>query len=164
LNWVDVAILATLVWFTYAAFHAGMIREVVTIFGAVFAVALAGLFYQELAEDVHVAIDDEETARVVAFGMIFGATVLASQLTALFLKQAASLLLLGLLDSIAGAFIGFIKGCIFVEVGLVVAITFHTLGLQRAVDESALAPLFLDILPVLKYLLPGEFKDAINSF
>jgi len=164
LNWIDVAILATLVWFTYAAFHAGMIREVVTIFGAVFAVALAGLFYQELAEDVKVAIDDEETARVVAFGMIFGATVLASQLMAVFLKQAASLLLLGLLDSLAGAVIGFIKGFVFVEAGLIVAITFHSLGLQRAVDESALAPFFLDILPVLKYILPGEFKDAINSF
>ena len=32
--------------------QAGMIREVVTIAGAIFAVVLAGLFYQELAKDV----------------------------------------------------------------------------------------------------------------
>lgn len=164
MSWIDIAILATLAWFTYAAFHAGMIREVITIIGAVFAVALAGLFYQELAEDVRVAVDDEETARIIAFGMIFGATVLASQLTALFLKQAASLLLLGLFDSIGGAFIGFLKGFVFVEIGLVLAITFPSLGLQGTVDDSALAPVFLDFLPFLKAILPAQFKDAIDAF
>lgn len=164
MSWIDIAILATLAWFTYAAFNAGMIREVITIIGAVFAVALAGLFYQELAEDVRVAVDDEETARIIAFGMIFGATVLASQLIALFLKQAASLLLLGLFDSIGGAFIGFLKGFVFVEIGLVLAVTFPSLGLQGTVDDSALAPVFLDILPFLKVILPAQFKDAIDAF
>jgi membrane protein required for colicin V production len=136
LSWIDIAILATMIWFTYAAFHAGMIREVITIAGAVFAVALAGLFYEELAEDVRVAVDDEETARIIAFAMIFGATILAAQLTALFLKQAASLLLLGLADSIGGAVIGFIKGVIFVEIALILAITFGSLGLEETVDDS----------------------------
>jgi membrane protein required for colicin V production len=164
LSWIDIAILVTMIWFTYAAFHAGMIREVITIVGAVFAVALAGLFYEELAEDVRVAVDNEETARIIAFGMIFGATILASQLTALFLKQAASLLLLGLADSIGGAVIGFIKGFIFVEIGLILMITFESLGLDGAVEKSALAPFFLDFLPILKFILPAEFKEAIDAF
>jgi membrane protein required for colicin V production len=164
LSWIDVAILATMLWFTYAAFHAGMIREVITIVGAVFAVALAGLFYQELAEDVHVAVDNQETARIIAFAMIFGATILAAQLTALFLKQAATLLMLGLADSLGGAVVGFIKGFIFVEMGLILMITFDSLGLNGAVEDSALAPIFLNALPVLKLILPGEFKDAVNAF
>lgn len=164
MSWIDIAILATLIWFTYAAFNAGMIREVVTIVGAIFAVALAGLFYEDLAEDVKVAVDNEETARIIAFAMIFGSTVLASQLTALFLKQAASILLLGLFDSVGGAIIGFIKGFIFVEIALIACVTFESLGLEKTVDDSALAPLFLDILPFLKLILPGEFKDAIDGF
>jgi membrane protein required for colicin V production len=164
LSWIDIAILVTMIWFTYAAFQAGMIREIITIVGAIFAVALAGLFYTELAQDVHVAVDNEETARIIAFCMIFGATILASQLAALFLKQAASLLLLGLADSVGGAVIGFIKGFIFVEIALIMMITFGALGLEDTVEDSALAPFFLDILPVLKLILPGEFKDAINAF
>ena len=164
LNWIDVAILAIFAWFTYSAFHAGLIREVVTIIGAVFAVALAGLFYLEFAEDVGVAIDDDQTARVVAFGVIFGAVILASQLVALFLKQAASLLMLGLFDSIGGAFIGLLKALIFVEIGLIAAITFESLDLRRAVEDSVLAPVFLDALPVLKVILPAEFKRSIDSF
>jgi membrane protein required for colicin V production len=164
LIWIDVAIIGVMAWFTYAAFHSGMIREVITILGAIFAVALAGLFYQELAEDVHVAVDDEESARIIAFAMIFGATVLASQLTALFLKQAASLLMLGLFDSLGGAFIGLLKGFVFVEIALIVGITFPSLGFTGAIENSALAPIFLDFLPFLKWILPAQFKDAIDGF
>ena len=164
MNWVDIAILVSFGFFTYSAFHAGAIREIVTIFGAVMAVALAGLFYENLAEDVHVAIDNVQTAKIVAFGIIFGAVVLASQLLALFLKQAASLLMLGLFDSLGGALIGFVKAFIFVEIALIVAITFQQLGVQRAVDNSAFAPFFLDVLPILKHILPAEFKNAVDSF
>ena len=164
MNWVDALIIVTLLWFTYAAFHAGLIREVITIIGAIAAVALAGLFYEDLAVDIKVAVDDEETARLVAFAVIFGAVVLASQLTALFLKQAASLLLLGLADSVGGAFIGFLKGFVFVEIALIAGITFASLGVQEAIDESSFATFFLDALPVLKTILPGEFKTAIDNF
>jgi membrane protein required for colicin V production len=164
LNWVDIAILGLMAWFTYAAFHAGLIREVVTVIGAVFAVALAGLFYTDLAEDVGVAIDNPQTARIVAFAMIFGATVLASQLIAFFLKQAASLLMLGVLDSMGGAMIGFLKGFVFVEIALIIAITYPELQLQRAVSESAFATFFLDLLPLLKHILPAEFKNAIDAY
>ena len=164
MNWIDAIILASIAWFTFAAFHAGLIREVITIIGAVFAVALAGLFYMELAEDIGVAVDDKQTAEIIAFATIFGAIVLASQLMALFLKQAASLLMLGVFDSMGGAVIGLLKGFVLVEIALIGAITFPSLGLERAVDNSAFAPFFLDALPILKAILPGEFKIAIDSF
>jgi membrane protein required for colicin V production len=164
LNWVDILILAVIIWFAYAAFHAGLIREVVTIIGTIFAVALAGLFYLELSEDIKVVVDDTETAEIIAFAVIFGATLLASQLLALFLKQAASLLLLGLLDSIGGAVIGVAKGIILIEVALMAALTFPSLGFVNAVEESLFAPFFLDLLPFLKYILPGEFDTAVDEF
>ncbi len=164
MNWIDALIIIILVWFSYAAFHAGLIREVVTILGAIFAVALAGLFYTDLAKDVDVAINNTQTSEIVAFGMIFGAVVLASQLIGMFMKQAASMFMLGLFDAMGGAFIGFLKGFIFVEIGLIVAITYPSLGLSDAVHNSAIAPLFLDLLPVLEHILPGKFKIAIQQF
>ena len=164
MNWVDVLILATLGWFVFAGFHAGLIREAVTIIGAVFAVALAGTFYKELATDIEVAISDDQTAEIVAFGVIFGATVLASQLLALFLKQASNLLFLGLFDSMGGAGIGFVKAFVFVEIALIAGITFESLGVAKVINDSILSGFFLNLLPVLKHILPGEFKTAIESF
>jgi len=164
LNWIDAVIIVALLGFTYSAFNAGLIREVITIFGAIFAVALAGLFYTDLARDIDVAVDDFETSKIIAFATIFGATVLASQLLAIFLKEAASLLLLGMADSLGGALIGLVKGLIFVEIGLIVAITFPSLHLEGAVRNALLAPFFLDALPVLTRILPGEFQTAVDAF
>jgi uncharacterized membrane protein required for colicin V production len=164
LNWVDAVILATLAWFTYSAFNAGLIREVITVVGAILAVALGGLFYTDLAKDIDVAIKDPQASRVVAYAIIFGAVLLATQLVAIFLKQAASLLFLGLADSLGGAVIGLAKGFILVEIALIVGITFTNLHLYDDISHSSLAPFFLDILPVLKGILPAEFKNAVDAF
>ncbi len=164
MNWVDIVIVLVFVWFTYAAFNAGLIREVITIVGAVFAVALAGLFYTDLARDIDVAVNDRATSEVIAFVVIFGATVLASQLLALFLKEAASLLMLGMMDSLGGAIIGFLKAFVFVEIALIVAVTFPKLGLDGYVHNSLLSPFFLDFLPVLTRILPGQFKTAVDLY
>ena len=164
MNWVDFLILGSLAWFTYAAFHAGMIREVVTMIGAIFAVALAGLFYRDLAQDVQVAVDDVQTAEIIAFAMIFAAVILASQLIASFMKSAASVLMLGLFDSLGGAFLGLFKGIVFVEIALIFAVTFPSLNLIDDVEGSVIAPFFLDLIPFLKHILPDEFKTAIDQF
>ena len=58
-----------------------------------------------------------------AFIIIFGATVLGAQMIALFLKRAASLLMLGPLDSLGGGVLGFLKGFVIVEALLIAAVT-----------------------------------------
>jgi uncharacterized membrane protein required for colicin V production len=63
LSWIDVAILATMLWFTYAAFHAGMIREVITIVGAIRSRWLA--FHMSWLR-TYTAVDNQETARLIA--------------------------------------------------------------------------------------------------
>jgi uncharacterized membrane protein required for colicin V production len=163
LNWVDALILATFAWFVYSAFNAGLIRELITIVGAVFAVALAGLFYADLARDIDVAVKNEETSQIIAFATIFGAAVFASQLVALFLKQAASLLLLGLFDSLGGAAFGFLKAFVFVEIALIFLVTFPSLGLKDDVESAKLAPIFLDSLPLLLRILPDRFEAAVEA-
>jgi uncharacterized membrane protein required for colicin V production len=118
----------------------------------------------ELAKDVGVGVDNAQTAEIVSFAIIFGAVILATQLVAIFLKQTAQLLMLGIFDSMGGAFIGLLKGFILVEIALIVAITFPNLNLVDDVEGSAFAPFFLDLLPVLKYILPTEFKTALSEF
>ena len=163
MNWVDIAILAALAWFTYSAFHAGFIREVITIFSAIIAVALAGLLYEKLAEDIQVAIDNIQTSEIVAFGIIFGAVILTGQLLAMFLKQAASLLMLGLFDALGGAVIGLLKGFVLVEIALIAGVTFKDLGVRDAIIDSAFADFFLKVLPLLKYILPSQFDTILDE-
>jgi membrane protein required for colicin V production len=164
MNWLDAAIVLVIAWFIFAAFRAGIIREVVSVIAFVVGVLAAGFYYDDLAEDVLLFIDDRTAANVAAFIVLFGAVALAGQLAAILLKRTASLLWLGWLDHLAGAAFGLLKGLILVEVFLILFTTYPYLGLDDAIRGSAIAPLFLDGGPVLLKLLPGEFNSAVEAF
>ena len=164
MNWLDVVIVIVIAWFTFAAFRSGVIREVVTVIAVVVGVLAAGFYYDDLAENVLLFIDDETAANVIAFIVLFGAVALGGQLAAFLLKRMASLFSLGWADHLAGAAFGLLKGLILVEVFLILFTTFPYLGLDGAIRGSAIAPLFLDGGPALLKLLPGEFNSAVEAF
>ncbi len=167
MNWLDAAIILLIIWFTISAFQAGFIRETVTIVGAVLGVVLAGLFYEDLADDVLLFIDNETLARIVAFGILFGTTALAGQMLALVLKPAAKLFQLGVFDQLAGAVFGFAKAMVFVQIFLIVFITYPKWGLDETIDESVfgrVAVRFVDRAPVIVEILPEEFGDQFDAF
>ena len=164
MNWLDIVIVLVIAFFASSAFRAGLIREVVTLVSVAVGVVVAGLFYDDLARDVLVFIDNEKTALIVGFLVLLGAVYLAGQLIAGMLKQAASLLLLGWADHAGGALFGLIKGLIVVEVLLILLVTYPQLGLKGDIDGSALASVFLDTAPLLLLVLPDEFEQAVDTF
>lgn len=164
MNWLDGVIIVVFLWFTAAAFSAGFIRETVTIVSAVLGVVLAGLFYQDLQKDVLLAIDNEETARIVAFGIIFGAVTLAGQIAAMLLKPTVQVLQLGVFDQLAGAAFGFVKAFVIVEGVLLVFLTYDKFDLRETIQESLLGNFMVDKLPVLTRVLPEEFEAAVDDY
>ena len=136
MNWLDAAIVIAIAWFTFAAFRAGIIREVVAVIAFVVGVLAAGFYYHDLARDVLLVINNDTAANVIAFLVLFGAMALAGQLAAILLKQVASLLFLGWLDHVAGAAFGLLKGLILVEVLLILFTTYPYLGLDGAVARD----------------------------
>ena len=164
MNWLDIVIVLVIAFFAISAFRAGLIREVVTLVSVAVGVVVAGLFYDDLARDVLVFINDHDARQVVAFLILLGAVYLAGQLIAGMLKRAASLLLLGMADHAGGALFGLIKGLIVVEVLLILLVTYPQLGLQSDIDGSAIASVFLDAAPLLLLVLPGEFEQAVDAF
>lgn len=167
MNWLDAVIVLVVLWFTFSAFQAGFIRETVTIVAAILGVVLAGLFYEDLADDVLLFIEGERVARIVAFGLIFAATALAGQMLAMVLKPTVNLLQLGLFDQLAGAAFGFVKAMVFIQIFLIVFITFPKWGLREEIEDSTFGSLtaeLVDTLPVLVRMLPDEFETAVDDF
>lgn len=164
MNWLDIVILLVVLAFTLSAYSAGLIREVVTLFAIVLGIVIAGLLYDDLATDVLVFIDDADAALAVSFLILFGAIYLLGQLTAYMLKRAASLLMLGWADRLGGALFGLLKGLIVVEVLLILFAAYPQLSLDDAIDDSRLAPFFLDDVPLVLRVLPGEFDDRVDRF
>lgn len=164
MNWIDIAIVIVIAFFVVSAYSAGLIRELVTLVSVVAGVIVAGLFYDDMARDVLVFIDDEGTARAIGFLILLGAVYLAGQLVAVMLKQVAALLLLGWADRMGGAIFGVLKGLIVVEAILILLVTYPQLGLDDAIDDSTLGSAFLDAASLLLIILPDEFEQAVNAF
>jgi membrane protein required for colicin V production len=164
MNWLDIVIVLVIAFFAISAFRAGLIREVVTLASVAVGVVVAGMFYDDLARDVLVFIDNEKTALIVSFLVLLGAVYLAGQLVAVMLKQAAALLFLGWADHAGGALFGLIKGLIVIQVLLILLVTYPQLGLKSDIDGSALASVFLDTAPLLLLVLPDEFERAVDVF
>jgi membrane protein required for colicin V production len=163
MNWLDIAIVLIVAFFATTAFSAGLIRELVTLVSAVVGVVVAGLFYDDLARDVLMFIDNKDTANIVAFLVLLGATYLTGQLIAILLKQVAAVLLLGWADRLGGALFGLLKGLVVVEVLLIAFVTFDV-GLDDAIEDSGLASVFLDAASVLLIILPDDFERAVDAF
>ncbi len=163
MNWLDIAIVLIVAFFATTAFSAGLIRELVTLVSAVVGIVVAGLFYNDLARDVLVFIDNKDTASIVAFLVLLGAIYLAGQLIAIMLKQVAAVLLLGWADRLGGALFGLLKGLVVVEVLLIAFVTFDV-GLDDAIEDSGLASVFLDAASVLLIILPDDFERAVDAF
>ena len=163
MNWLDIAIVLIVAFFVTTAFSAGLIRELVTLVSAVVGIVVAGLFYDDLARDALVFIDNKDIADIVAFLVLLGAIYLAGQLIAIMLKQVTTILLLGWADRLGGALFGLLKGLVVVEVLLIAFVTFDV-GLDDAIEDSGLASVFLDAAAVLLIILPDEFERAVDAF
>jgi membrane protein required for colicin V production len=162
LNWLDCLIIATVVSFVITAYTAGLIREIITLVALIVGVVIAGLLYDDLARDV--LADTGDAALAISFFVLLGAVYLIGQIAAYTLKKGVSLLMLGRLDHLGGAFFGLIKGLVLVEVLLLTFAAYPGLGLDDAVEGSALAPMFLDDVDFVLALLPSDFDNRVSAF
>jgi membrane protein required for colicin V production len=162
MNWLDFAIIAVVASFVLVAYSAGLIREVVTLVAIISGIVIAGVLYDDLAADVLVFIKNRDVGLAASFLILFGSVYLLGLITAYTLKKGASLLMLGWADRVGGAFFGFVKGLVLVEVLLLVFAAYPGLGLDSAVDGSTLAPFFVDDVDVVLNLLPPDFDQRVD--
>ena len=164
MNWLDGAIIAVVLFLTISAFQVGFIRETVTLVSALIGVVVAGLFYDGLADDVLLFINNDAASRIIAFGILFGAVALAGQMLALFLKPTTAMVQLGVFDQLLGAGFGFLKALVFVQIFLIVFVTYPKWGMGDAINGSFIGSLMVDDGAVLAQVLPDEFEAAANNF
>jgi len=164
MNWVDLLIAAVIAWTTFRGFSVGLIRQTVMLLAVVAGIFLGGMLYDDLAENLDFLIEDATTRNLVGFGAIVIGTMIAGSVLAAVLKTTASLLLLGPIDSIGGAVVGFVRGLLYVQLALIAFAVFPASEVAaKAVDDSRLAPLFLDRLPLAEIGLPSEFADPLEQ-
>lgn len=159
MNWLDIVIIVVLVISALVGLRAGLIKAVLSLVGLIIGVLLAGRFYVPLSEQL-AFIPQDGVAKIVAFAIILIVVMLITGIVAALLKWAASVMMLGWLNRLGGAFFCFLLGAIFCAALLAIVVKFLGTGI---ITESGLASILLDRLPLVLALLPAEF-DGIRSF
>jgi uncharacterized membrane protein required for colicin V production len=164
MTWVDAAIAIIFLFFIITAFQAGFIREIIGMSSALLGAVLAGLFYSDVADTLLVSIDNNTTASVIAFLIIFVGISLSGQLLAMLVHPAVTILQLGIMDQLLGAMFGAIKAFFIVEVLLVLFITYPRYDMDKKIDDSEFASKMVNMsTPVLK-ILPDVFHKKVDAF
>lgn len=164
MNWLDIAIVALVAWFTISAFQVGFIREIATLIGAVLGVVVAGLYYRGFAGEVLTFIDNDTLARIVAFAFLFGIIALAGQIMAVVLKPTVRALQLGVFDQLAGAIFGFTKAVVFIQIFIILFVTYPRWDLDNAIEESLFGSFIAENSTTVVQVLPDEFEIGLEDF
>jgi membrane protein required for colicin V production len=164
MSWIDAVIVIIFLYFIITAFSAGFIRETIGTTAAILGVVLAGLFYDDVASSLLPSIDNQTTASVVAFLIIFGGITIAGQVLGMLIHPAITVMQLGIFDQLLGALFGAAKAFVIVEVLLILFITYPRYDLDKKINDSQFASVMIDAsAPVLK-VLPDIFHNKVDAF
>ncbi len=160
MNWLDIVIIVVIVIPTFIGLRIGIIKAVISLAGLIVGVILAGYYYAPLSELLSF-ISQPNIAEIVAFAIILIGIMVIAAVLARFLKWAVSAVMLGWVNRLGGAILGFALGAIFCSALLAIWVRYF--GAVGVIVESTLAAVLLNYFPVVLALLPSDF-DAIRSF
>ncbi len=160
MNWLDIVILILIIIPTLIGLKTGIIKALFTVAGMIVGVVLAGRFSGSLGGAL-TFISDPGWAKIAAFAIILIVVMIIAAVLAAVIKWAVSAVLLGWVNRLGGAILGFIMG--FVFCGALLTMWVNFLGIGGTVSDSAMANLLLGGFPFILALLPAEF-DSVSSF
>ena len=159
MNVLDIVILILLVVPTLIGLKMGIIKAVLSIVGVIIGVLLAGRFYEPLGNSL-TFISDPGIAKIVAFAIILIVVMIIAGIAAFMLKKIVSAILLGWVNRLGGAVLGFLLGAIFC--GAILSVLGSFITDSDIVRESWLASVLLKTFPLVLAFLPDEL-DSVRS-
>jgi membrane protein required for colicin V production len=153
-NYVDIAILVLLALAIISGLRQGFIMMVAGILGAVVALGVARLEYADVRHILAQAVGHSPWLTVIAYLLVFLVVWGAIIVIARKIRLLARLFLLGWLDRLGGAIIGFLQGLIVADLLLYLGRRVPNKQLHHAVKHSLLGPAFAHAFPYISHWFP----------
>ena len=160
MNWLDIAIIAIGIIFGFLGLWRGAIRTAFSIAGLIGGIALAGHYYQPLANVL--SSSGAMWAKVAAYAIILVATLMVAYIIGWIVAKLVHVILLGWLDRLIGFILGVGIGLLLVAAMLAIASEYLP-GVEAIVASSRIARFLITRFPLLA-LLPEEFDSILNFF
>ena len=161
MSWVfDIIILVIIAVPTFIGLKVGIVKALLIVVGGIVGVVLAGRFADDLGSVF--SKTGEAWANILAFAVILLAVLIIASIIARLVKLALSAVLLGWVNRLGGAVLGFILGVIFCSAILTMWVKY--MGVGDITQESALANFLLDSFPIALGFLPASFDEVRGFF
>jgi membrane protein required for colicin V production len=159
MNWLDILFLVLLFVPAFIGLRKGLIKAVLSLVGLIIGVVMAANLYEPVSK-IFGFFNNENAAKIVAFLLILTLVMVAAFFLARLLKSIISITMMGWVDNVGGALLGFLIGFIFLSAILATWVKLFGSGI---VTESFMAQVMLDYFPLILGLLPASF-DGIRDF
>ncbi|GAC1356326.1 MAG: hypothetical protein NVSMB3_02530 [Acidobacteriaceae bacterium] len=160
-NAVDWLLTLVLIWSIGLAFLRGIIRELFGLMGTVLGLLLAAWNYQTLALRLLQWLPSLLTAEILAFLLIAVSVLLVCTLLGRLIRGTAHTIGLGVLDRLAGATFGLLRGAVLDLGILMIATAFFPP--QALIANSSLAPYFLAAAREVSFVVPQDLQKRITG-
>jgi len=164
MNWLDIVIIIFLAITTITGLSRGLVKTIIPLVGIILGVVLAGHFYGSVADWLSHWFHSPSQANIAGFAIIFIVVVIVSLIIASLLSKFLSLLLLGWVDKLGGAVLGFVIGGLVCGAILTLITKYNFAGIEGTIRNSSLASFFVAHFNMALPLLPKEFDSAHQFF
>lgn len=166
MNILDLAILLPILLFAFQGYRNGIVREILTIIGVVFAVFIAFHFMDDLAGILKPLFDQPDDIVILISGVILFAAVFILVMTIAFLiRKFLELIKLNLVNRIFGLIFGGLKAGIAISALLLLFAGFGLPG-EETRNNSVTYPYVIHLAPaafnIVASVYPGS-GDFINK-
>jgi len=160
MNWLDIVILVAIAIPTVIGLRVGIIKAALSLAGVIAGIILAGFYYIPLSERLSF-ISPASVAKIVAFAIILIGVIIIAAVLAWLLRRVTSIMMLGGVDRVGGAILGFVLGALFCGALLSAYINFFDKA--PPITESHLATTLLDGFSLVLALLPEPIRSFFTT-
>ena len=155
---LDIIILILFLYFVIKGYNKGFIRQTSKILGLIIALLVAIKQYQDFEGFLTPYLEvSPPLLSFISFSIIFIVFNIVIHILGISLKKATNFLFLGPVDSIAGAFLGFLKSGILVYLIIYILNEVPHDYVINMLDESYFASNILELTPVIQQNLNKMF-------
>jgi len=159
MNWLDIAIIALMVFLIIRGIFRGFVREISSLAGVVAGIIVANIYQPELTAVLKGWFGSFGYLSLVSYGVIFLAVLVAFNLAGYGLKIILQKVLLGWADRSLGVGLAVVKGIIITYLGIALLTSFVP-ERNPNIANSKLAPLIVSSYKYMANLISPSFYET----
>jgi len=160
MNWLDIVIIVIAALLGLLGLWRGAIKAAFGIAGLIGGIALAGHYYQPLANIL--SPSGATWAKIAAYAIILVATLVVAGIIGWFVAKLVHITMLGWVDRLVGFILGAAIGSMLCAAILAI-VSKYLPSMEAVIAQSVVARFLMEQFPLLLALLPEEF-DFIRDF